>query len=132
MREVLRRSRTPRYRSAPDRKHQPAARKWSWLVSQFFDLPGPFGDESHDRRDLPTLAAARIREHLQLELAPEQFIVIGDTPNDIECARHFGARSLAVGTGRLYSHEDIVACKPDALLLDFSNLDSVMETLAEL
>ena len=134
----------PRYRSALLTGNiEPAAYLKMELVglSEFFDLPGAFGDESHDRRDLPALAAARIREHLQreqpehsprLELAPEQFIVIGDTPNDIECARHFGARSLAVGTGRLYSHEDIAACKPDALLADFANLDLVMETLARL
>ncbi len=134
----------PRYRSALLTGNiEPAAYLKMELVglSEFFDLPGAFGDESHDRRDLPALAAARIREHLQrelpddsprLELAPKQFIVIGDTPNDIECARHFGARSLAVGTGRLYSHEDIAACNPDALLPDFSNLDLVMRTLGEL
>jgi phosphoglycolate phosphatase-like HAD superfamily hydrolase len=101
-------------------------------LSEFFDLPGAFGDESHDRRDLPALAFERIQEHLQLKLAPEQFIVIGDTPNDIDCARHFGARALAVGTGRLYSHEDIVACHPDALLSDFSDVELVMRTLAAL
>jgi phosphoglycolate phosphatase-like HAD superfamily hydrolase len=101
-------------------------------LSEFFDLPGAFGDESHDRRDLPALAFERIQEHLQLKLAPEQFIVIGDTPNDIDCARHFGARALAVGTGRLYSREDIVACHPDALLPDFSDVELVMKTLATL
>ena len=101
-------------------------------LSEFFDLPGAFGDESHDRRDLPALAADRIRKHLQLDLAPEQFIVIGDTPNDIECAKHFGARSLAVGTGRLYSRDDLLACKPDALLTDFSDIHLVMQTLAGL
>ncbi len=101
-------------------------------LSEFFDLPGAFGDESHDRRDLPALAADRIREHLKLDLAPEQFIVIGDTPNDIDCAKHFGARSLAIGTGRLYGPEDVLACKPDAFLPDFSNVELVMETLANL
>jgi phosphoglycolate phosphatase-like HAD superfamily hydrolase len=101
-------------------------------LSEFFTLPGAFGDESHDRRDLPALAAGRIRKQLQLDLAPEQFIVIGDTPNDIACARHFGARALAVGTGRLYSREDILACNPDALLPDLSNLEHVMQSLARL
>ncbi len=101
-------------------------------LSKFFTLPGAFGDESHDRRDLPALAVARIRKQLNLELAPEQFIVIGDTPNDIECAQHFGARSLAVGTGRFYTEQQILDCKPDAFLPDFSNLSLVMSTLAQL
>jgi phosphoglycolate phosphatase-like HAD superfamily hydrolase len=125
----------PRYQSALLTGNiEPAA----WLkmelvgLSEFFPLPGAFGDESHDRRDLPALAAERIRAHLQLDLAPDQFIVIGDTPNDIECARHFGAHALAVGTGRLYSRDDILACNPDALLADFSNLELVMQTLASL
>jgi len=125
----------PRYHSALLTGNiEPAAYFKMELVglSEFFPLPGAFGDESHDRRDLPALAADRIRKHLQLDLAPEQFIVIGDTPNDIECARHFGARALAVGTGRLYGIEDALACNPDALLLDLSDVNRVMETLAGL
>lgn len=125
----------PRYRSALLTGNiEPAAYLKMELVglSEFFDLPGAFGDESHDRRDLPALAHERICKQLELDLAPEQFIVIGDTPNDIECARHFGMRVLAVGTGRLYSKEDILACKPDAFLPDFSRVAVVMETLARL
>jgi len=125
----------PRYRSALVTGNiEPAAYLKMKMVglSDFFDLPGAFGDESHDRRDLPTLAADRIREHLQMELAPEQFIVIGDTTNDIDCARHFGARTLIVGTGRFYSREELLAHNPDALLPDFTDLKLTMETLARL
>ena len=125
----------PRYRSALLTGNiEPAAYLKMELLglSEFFDLPGAFGDESHDRRDLPALAAERISKHLQLKLAPEQFIVIGDTPNDIECAKHFGARSLAVGTGRLYNSADLIPCQPDALVPDLANVELVMETLAKL
>ncbi len=101
-------------------------------LDQFFTLPGAFGDESHNRRDLPARAAERIREHLQMDLAPEQFIVIGDTPNDIDCAHHFGARAVAVGTGRFYSREDIMACEPDAWLPDLTDTRLVVETLGKL
>ncbi len=101
-------------------------------LEKFFTLPGAFGNESHDRRDLPALAADRIRNHLQLDLAPEQFIVIGDTPNDIDCARHFGARAVAVGTGRFYSNEEILEHAPDKFLPDLSDADLVIRTLDEL
>jgi phosphoglycolate phosphatase-like HAD superfamily hydrolase len=113
---------------------EPAAHLKMELVglSEFFTLPGAFGDESHDRRDLPALAAARIRKHLQIDLAPEQFIVIGDTPNDIACAHHFGARALAVGTSRMFSIEDLLACRPNALVSDLSSVDQVLATLATL
>ena len=101
-------------------------------LDHFFTLPGAFGDESHNRRDLPARAAERIRKHLQIDLAPEQFIVIGDTPNDIDCAHHFGARAVAVGTGRFYSREEILACEPDAVLDDLSDVRVVIETLDQL
>jgi len=101
-------------------------------LDHFFTLPGAFGDESHNRRDLPARAADRIRKHLQMDLAPEQFIVIGDTPNDIDCARHFGARAVAVGTGRMFSPAEILECKPDALLPDLADVDLVLRTLEKL
>src|SRR5258708_3728802 len=101
-REVLQRTEEhPRYLSALLTGNiEPAAHLKLEIsgLSEFFRLPGAFGDDSFDRRDLPVLAAQRINEHLGADLQPEQFIVIGDTPNDIACARHFGARLLAVAT----------------------------------
>ena len=125
----------PRYQSALVTGNiKPMAELKMELVGlgHFFTLPGAFGEESHERRVLPARAAERIRKQLQLDLAPEQFIVIGDTPNDIDCARHFGARAVAVGTGRFYSTERILACEPDALLPDLSDVDLVIQTLAKL
>ena len=125
----------PRYESALVTGNiKPMAQLKMELVGleQFFTLPGAFGEESHNRRDLPARAAERIRKHLQKDLAPEQFIVIGDTPNDIDCAHHFGARAVAVGTGRFYSATEILACNPDALLADLSDVDLVLRTLDSL
>ena len=136
VRELLERiAKHPRYSSALLTGNIEPVAYWKMgLVglADFFTLPGAFGDESHNRNDLPALAAKRISQHLQLELAPHQFIIIGDTPSDIACARHFGARAVAVGTGRFYSKEEIVACKPDALFPDLSDIDLVMRTLQAL
>ena len=101
-------------------------------VSEYFDLPGAFGDESHNRNDLPALAAERISRHLKVDLQPHQFIVIGDTPNDIDCARHFGARAVAVATGRMYSYDDLLANNPDTVLRDLSDTELVLRTFDEL
>jgi len=125
----------PRYESALVTGNiKPMAQLKMELVGldQYFTLPGAFGDESHNRRDLPARAAERIRNHLQMDLAPEQFIVIGDTPNDIDCGRHFGARTVAVGTGRFYSKEEILAHNPDKFLPDLSDVDLVLNALADL
>ena len=135
-REVLQRvADHPRYQSALLTGNiKPAAYLKVELtgLAEFFQLPGAFGDESFDRRDLPALAAQRIAEYLGEQLEPQQFIVIGDTPNDIACARHFGARVLAVATGRMHSAEELLAHEPDALVPDLLDADLVMRTLAQL
>ncbi|HKN83022.1 MAG TPA: HAD hydrolase-like protein [Pyrinomonadaceae bacterium] len=131
--EVL--SQHPRYQSALVTGNiEPMAQLKMQLVGldKYFTLPGAFGDESHNRRDLPALAAERIRKCLQIDLPPEHFIVIGDTPNDIDCARHFGARAVAVGTGRFYSNEELLTHQPDSFLPDLSDVDLVLSTLARL
>lgn len=125
----------PRYRSALLTGNiKPMAQLKMELMGleQFFTLPGAFGEESHIRRDLPALAAERIRKHLQQDIPREHFIVIGDTSNDIDCARHFGARAVAVGTGRFYSREEILACEPDAVIPDLSDVGLVLKTLEQL
>ena len=125
----------PRYRSGLLTGNiEPAAhlKVESAGLAEFFTLPGAFGDESFDRRDLPAKAAQRINEHLGARLEPEQFIVIGDTPNDVACARHFGARVISVATGRMHSADDLQACKPDALLPDFLDVELFLQTLAAL
>ncbi|HEV2863624.1 MAG TPA: HAD hydrolase-like protein [Pyrinomonadaceae bacterium] len=101
-------------------------------LDEFFRLPGAFGEDSHDRRDLPALAAERINRRLNLALPPEHFIVIGDTPNDIACARHFGARAVAVATGRSHSVEDLASHNPDAILPDLADTARLLGVLASL
>jgi phosphoglycolate phosphatase-like HAD superfamily hydrolase len=127
--------RAPRYcNSLLTGNVEPAARLKLRLVglADFFSIPGAFGEDSHDRRDLPAVARERISRHLGLDLSPEQLIVIGDTPNDIACARHFGARAVAVATGRSYSTADLLAHQPDAVLPDLTDTELLLNTLAAL
>jgi phosphoglycolate phosphatase len=135
-REVLKAvSENPRYGSALLTGNiEPAAQLKVELtgLDGFFPLPGAFGNESFDRRDLPAIAAQRINEHLGAQLQPEQFIVIGDTPNDIDCARHFGARVVAVATGRVHSADELRAHKPDALVPDLLDVELLVTTLDSL
>lgn len=96
-------------------------------LDKFFDFEtGAFGHESHRREDLPAIAARHIRQQFDFDFAPSQFIVIGDTPNDIACARHFGAKAVAVATGRNHPPETLLPLKPDYL---FENLENTAEIL---
>lgn len=122
----------PRYRSALLTGNiEPAARLKMRLVGldDFFTLPGAFGDDARDRRHLPRLAQRRLARQLGHELRPHQFIIIGDTPNDIACARHFGARVIGVGTGRVHGVETLRPHAPDALLPDLSDTEAFLRAL---
>ncbi|KPV49696.1 hydrolase, partial [Kouleothrix aurantiaca] len=55
-------------------------------------------------------------------------VVIGDTPNDIDCGRVAGARTLAVATGP-FSVGDLRTHAPDAVLPDLTDTDAVMAAL---
>ena len=136
VREVLEAAREhPRYESALLTGNvKPAAQLKMRLVglSEFFTLPGAFGDDSHDRRDLPAIALRRVSRRLGIKLVPSQLIVIGDTPNDIACARHLGARAVGVGTGRINNVETLRPHNPDVLLPDLSDTEAVMRALDSL
>ena len=127
--------RHPRYLNALLTGNLEPAARWKLRATgldEFFQLPGAFGEDSHDRRDLPALAAARINAHLQLDLAPAQFVVVGDTPNDIACARHYGARSVAVATGRFHPASELATLSPDALLPDLTDTGALLRALDSL
>ena len=56
---------------------------------------------------------------------PRDAVVIGDTPLDVGCAAHVGARSLAVATGS-HSVEELRAAGADVVLQDLSDTDAVL------
>src|SRR5258705_10850560 len=89
---------------------------------------GAYGSDHIDRRQLPSLAARRAQALTGRSFQPEAVLVIGDTPHDIECARHFGATAVAARTG-LYTRESLEAERPDLLFDDFSNVEAAFAKL---
>ncbi len=81
---------------------------------------GAFADDSDDRNELGPHALRRARAHHGVDFAPAQVWVIGDTPHDVVCARAFGARALAVATGR-HTRAQLQAAQPDAVLDDLAD-----------
>ncbi len=70
---------------------------------QFFQLDsyfqfGVYGDHSHDRCELAWEAALQIRTSFG-PVDPRQICIIGDTEQDVFCAKHIGARVIACCTG---------------------------------
>lgn len=78
---------------------------------------GAFADDHEDRDCIAGVARDRGERILGVKLAPEQVIVVGDTPLDIKCGRAIGARVLAVATGGAKLHE-LETHRPDWLVPD--------------
>ncbi len=80
---------------------------------------GAFADDAEERNELGPHALRRARAHHRVEFAAVNTWVIGDTPHDIMCARAFGARALAVATGR-HSAVELGTLEPDAVFDDLA------------
>lgn len=76
---------------------------------------GAYGCDHADRNLLGLAASENYRQLYGREAEPEDFIIIGDTPLDIKCARHFGCRCVVVTTGH-YSKKELASHEPDLLL----------------
>jgi len=96
-------------------------------LNQYFPV-GAFGDDSADRNQLPRIAVRRVRERYGRSFRGQDVVIVGDTPADIACARHFGARAIVVATG-FQRREELERAKPDALFDDFCDREQVRAAL---
>ena len=96
-------------------------------VWHFFEF-GAFADDHYDRNELGSFARSRAKEKHGREFSAAEIDVIGDTPRDIACGKAFGARTIAVATGR-WSRGDLAKHQPDFLIDDFSDVDGLIATL---
>ncbi len=97
-------------------------------LDHFFEF-GAFGCDSEDRNDLPAIAVDRAKRSFGKSFAPRDVVIIGDTPRDIACAHAYGARAIAVATGR-FSRDDLAESEPDYVLDDLVQAMEVLETMS--
>lgn len=86
---------------------------------------GVFGSQAPHRNGLPPLAMQQLA---LLGRSTERVVVIGDTPDDILCARSIEARMISVGTGR-YSLDELAIFQPHYLLADLSDTHAVWDLI---
>jgi phosphoglycolate phosphatase-like HAD superfamily hydrolase len=100
---------------------------------EYFDLwkyfpCGAFGGDSPNRNDLVPIAIARARDCGIADVRPANVIVVGDTPNDVECALVVGATPVAVATGG-YSMEQLREAGAEIVFRDLSDTGAFLELL---
>jgi phosphoglycolate phosphatase len=98
-------------------------------LTQFFDLDaGAYGSDHHRRANLVPIAAARAARRYGRPFVGRDVVVIGDTPNDIDCGRAAGARTVAVATGP-FSMEELRAHGADVVLPNLADTDTVVAAI---
>jgi phosphoglycolate phosphatase-like HAD superfamily hydrolase len=86
---------------------------------------GGFADDLPNRDDVARRALAEAEAHVGRPVNPADVWVIGDTPLDVQCARAIGAKAVVVATG-WHPHDELVACNPDHLLVDFTHAGDLL------
>lgn len=89
---------------------------------------GGFGGGHEDRNFLPGEADRDYRSQFDDEPPSHRYVIIGDTPHDITCAKYFGALSVAVTTGG-YETDELAPFKPDLILNSLKNPSSWLRKL---
>jgi len=84
---------------------------------------GGFADDSEDRNHIAAAALERGRRVLGGNLHGGEIVVVGDTPHDILCGKHIGARVLAVATGGA-TLEELQQHKPDWAVADLTRVSA--------
>jgi phosphoglycolate phosphatase-like HAD superfamily hydrolase len=87
-------------------------------LNRYFPF-GAFGDDSEDRNELLPVAVKKFRTMANIDIRFSDCIVIGDTPNDVQCSSPLGAISIAVATGP-YSYDLLLETGADYVLRDLS------------
>ena len=97
-------------------------------IERFFRVRGAYGSDHEDRNELPAIAAERICAQTGRELAPDAFVIVGDTPRDIHAARALRHALVAVATGHS-ALDELAAHGRTPLLADLCDVDRTLEAL---
>ena len=90
---------------------------------------GAYGSDSEHRNELPEVALERAEALTGVRFTGESLVIVGDTPADVECAAHLGARTVAVATG-VYERDELEAYGPDVLFDTFEDTEAVWAAIA--
>ena len=101
-----------------------------YFFAQRPDGIGGFGDRHRDRDDVARDALAEAREFLVGDADPQDIWIVGDTPNDVKCAKAIGANAVAVSTGS-YTLDELQQTNADFVIESLDHAQSWWSHLAE-
>jgi phosphoglycolate phosphatase len=105
-----------------------AAIKLEHFGLRSFFVTGAFGSDAEDRNRLLPIAVGKLCRTMSIAVPFTDCVVVGDTPRDVECARPYGAFSVAVATGP-YSSAALSAAGADIVFEDLSDTRGFLSAL---
>lgn len=96
-------------------------------VPWLFDV-GAYGSDSEVRSEIARVAVERSRS---AGGTPAAVLVVGDTPEDVACARAVDALALAVATGR-HRTDELEEAGADAVFDDLGDTEAVLQCIQSL
>ena len=98
-------------------------------IEHYFSFGG-YGDSHSSRDQVAAEAIESARSQLQDSFDADRVWVIGDTVNDITCARSVGAKVIAVETGG-GTHDELVLAAPDEIFSGLSNVNDFLTAVGK-
>lgn len=86
---------------------------------------GAFGNMADERFHLVEIAIKRAEDLFGKKFKKNDFVIIGDTPRDIECAKLGGISSIGVATGS-FSKEELEKAGADMVLNSLEDKEAVI------
>jgi phosphoglycolate phosphatase-like HAD superfamily hydrolase len=96
-------------------------------LMEYFPVGG-FGSDAEAREELPPVAMRRASRNWGKDFTASAVVVVGDTPLDIACGRHWGTKTVGVATGR-FDPETLEQAGAHAVLTDMGDLAGSVGTL---
>jgi len=89
---------------------------------------GAYGSDAGRRPELPAIARRRAEAVSGRAISGDEVMIVGDTPDDVACARAIGARTVAVATGG-YDVAALAAVGATHVFADLSDTVAVLDAL---
>ncbi len=96
-------------------------------ISEYFSF-GAFGDKSVSRSELVNFAERDMQEQ-GISAQRNQFVIIGDSMRDIECAKNSNLPSICVATGS-YTMKELQDAGADLVLNTLEEVGAIMEFIS--
>lgn len=96
-------------------------------IKDYFDF-GAFGNKANKRVELVRIAKQKAEKKFNKNFPLTDFVIVGDTPRDIACAKEAGIKVIAVASGS-YNFENLAKYSPDLLVHSLEEKDKIIDFL---